>query len=667
MRFIPVLAAFLLMVPLQAAGQHRFDFVENSAVEQAMQRLTNQSRTRLESLEELNRLLEQEDSIRTNASQRGLFYFLYAVQFFYQESSRPEMALPYANEALGMAEKIEAPKFEYLASRALAGLYESQKMYNQSDYYLALANAAAEASGLLELKYDVTISEATILFARSEYEKVVELLRGYKLTTVTSRVDSMFRADLLILDGISKSYLSESDAEPLEFADALRYLGNIPGDKADELRTRIYGSMGLFHLQNGNFGKAITRFQELLQWAQSKQDLEEEMHASYHLGRAFYFQKKFSKSEDFYRRSLRLADSLGSTPWQKNTLEQLYQMARERNDPMQALVYIEELRRIDNQLISVSTQQQALEMQALYDLNSKENRIKLLEEASARQVLMQYGLIGGILLLIVILVLIVRLNMQQRQANLQLERKNDEIAQQKQRLQELNDTKNRLFSIIGHDLRGPVGNLRTFLEMLDVSYEDLSQKEYHEIVETAKRSATSTYTLLNTLLDWATHQMGETKPVMEDIRLLDVVQEAELFLMGSSRIKNIRVTKHIESDAVVLADKNCLATVVRNLLANAIKYTPEGGRIHITTTSNDGKRVLSISDSGLGIPKELKGKLFKEKVSSRVGTGNEIGSGLGLFVCRSLIEEIGGEIWIDSEENVGTTAHIGLKAAGVEA
>jgi signal transduction histidine kinase len=658
-----VFAAFLcLPVPVQA--QYRFDQHTDDQAEQAIQGYLNRDESRLNILQSINRLLPLEDSVRDMSGQRGVFVYLMTLAGKNQQVGRASEAAMLANQALTIAEQLGSQRLVFMAADRLVTCYRDLDLADQAFYYVSTATAAAENLRERKYLYDITIKEAQLLFTSGKFDEVHDLLSGYRLTTVADHVDSLFRAEVLLMEGLNRSAQHQENPQIGydDLVEALEWLGKQEGAHADKLRVSIIGAMGNFALISRNYALAVNHFQSILQWAEGQNNRQEMMFATYNLARTYAMQGSYAKAFDFFELSLTHADSLQFGEWQERNLMELARVQEARGNHQSAYDYLNFAKRTSDSLHTQRVTQQSIEAQALYDLDRKETQIKLLEEAGRRQTFFQYTLLTGILSLIAIIVLIIRLNLQQRQTNQLLERKNEEIALQKQKLEELNETKNRLFSIIGHDLRGPVGNIRTFLEMLDATNEDLSPDEVHSIVENAKRSATATFTLLNNLLDWANHQMGEVNVQLESLRLLDIVQESELFLMGISRTKNVRITKHINADTLVYADRNIVATIVRNLLSNAIKFTREGGRVHVACEIKAGKVVLSVSDNGVGIPVDIKSRLFYEKVASRKGTGKEAGSGLGLFLCKTLAEEVGGRIWLESEVDIGTTVFVELNA-----
>jgi signal transduction histidine kinase len=230
-----------------------------------------------------------------------------------------------------------------------------------------------------------------------------------------------------------------------------------------------------------------------------------------------------------------------------------------------------------------------------------------------------------------------------------------------QKLKILNETKDKLFSIIGHDLRGPIGGFKLLIEILlsDDDYSD--SKSLKEILQTIQKTATSTYSLLENLLDWAKSQRNEIvfnpqKNSFEETILCTVDLFEETF-----KNKGIKIKYNIPKNSTVFADKNMLLTILRNLISNAIKFTPNGKKIQISVVQNNDEHVVTIKDEGVGINPENLTKIFKEAEHvSTYGTSGEKGTGLGLLLCKDFITKHNGKIWVESELNKGSAVSFTL-------
>lgn len=223
------------------------------------------------------------------------------------------------------------------------------------------------------------------------------------------------------------------------------------------------------------------------------------------------------------------------------------------------------------------------------------------------------------------------------------------------RLQELNATKDKFFSIIGHDLRGPFTSILGFSELLleQVQKENFSNIE--KIVSIIHNSSLQAMDLLSNLLEWASLQTGKIKFNPDIININYVVDEVIGLLGGSIQQKSIVVSKNIYPDLEIFADYKMLSNVFRNIISNAIKFTPVGGSVTIEVKEQTEDFLILISDTGVGIAANDIKKLFKiDTVYSTKGTANEVGTGLGLLLCKEFIEIHGGRLWVESETDRGS-------------
>ncbi|HZL09741.1 MAG TPA: hybrid sensor histidine kinase/response regulator [Prolixibacteraceae bacterium] len=240
----------------------------------------------------------------------------------------------------------------------------------------------------------------------------------------------------------------------------------------------------------------------------------------------------------------------------------------------------------------------------------------------------------------------------------------DQLMETTQTLTELNNVKDRLFSIIGHDLRSPIGNVKMVLEFMSKGIIDPSKgDEYKKTVQDLLRTTDEVFSLLENLLAWSTSESGNQSIIPENINLKEaVVSIVNLYQAGINN-KNISLDINIDPEQVVYADLNMIKTVIRNLFSNAIKYTPSEGSISFNSWPENGNVKIGLSDTGRGMtPDEIAKILDPNIFFSTVGINKESGNGLGLKLCLDFIKKSGGRIWIESTPNVGSTVFFTLPA-----
>ncbi len=238
------------------------------------------------------------------------------------------------------------------------------------------------------------------------------------------------------------------------------------------------------------------------------------------------------------------------------------------------------------------------------------------------------------------------------------------LAEQRDELERLNGQKNRLFSIIAHDLRTPFNSLLGFSEILSDNAATLGPKEISEYAAMMHESARQANGLLETLLEWSRLQMGGLESEPRPFDVAGAIDKALAFNATSAANKGIR-TERLESPLLTaLADPRMIETVLRNLIGNAIKFTERGGSICLEASRQDGEIAISVRDSGIGIPRERLARLFHfETDASTAGTDGEKGTGLGLQLCKELVELQGGAIAVESTPEHGSTFRFTLPSA----
>lgn len=225
-----------------------------------------------------------------------------------------------------------------------------------------------------------------------------------------------------------------------------------------------------------------------------------------------------------------------------------------------------------------------------------------------------------------------------------------------QKLSELVATKDKFFSIIAHDLKGPVSNLNNFLDLLTDKTNPPSKESFDTYLNSLKSTSEVTYQLLENLLLWSRSQTGAIEFVPENENLSAVVNNIIDLYNPVIEKKKITIRNMIPTDLYASFDVNMIHTVFRNFISNALKYTPGGGHITITSVVDDDMIRCSVSDTGIGMPAFTLEKLFRidEKVTSRTGINGEKGSGLGLVICKEFIEKHGGTISVNSNPEKGS-------------
>lgn len=234
--------------------------------------------------------------------------------------------------------------------------------------------------------------------------------------------------------------------------------------------------------------------------------------------------------------------------------------------------------------------------------------------------------------------------------------KEDEIKKYTNQLEEINRNKDKFISMLAHDLRGPFTPILGYTELLATSAEYLTYQEIKEYAHSLDVIVKNQFQLLENILDWSRLESGRLKLEPRELNLFDEVKKVINLYQPIISDKEIKIIEKVDPSYEIITDQHSLNTILRNLVSNAIKYTPRNGEVKILASKENGVYKIQIEDNGVGIPPQNISKLFGgESGFSTRGTNNEKGTGLGLSICKELVEKLGGKIWVESEVGKGST------------
>ena len=304
------------------------------------------------------------------------------------------------------------------------------------------------------------------------------------------------------------------------------------------------------------------------------------------------------------------------------------------------------------------------------DLNSKELELQLLErdkqlaelesvavESENQKLTRQKSYLRNTLIIVVvagviIAVLIILGVYRNRRHNEVLKIKNASIEAQKRDLEIANSTKDRIFSIISHDLRSPISSLQGFFSAIELFDLPPTLKTAFADVEAQLASSAS---LLENLLNWSKSQIQNKDPEYQEFKVRDLVEDSVRLLKQVASKKEIKLVNSVSDEAILKSDKRMVDIVVRNIIQNAVKFTPAGGEVEINFDHGSTSSHISIRDTGVGMSPEKVEELFDiTKNRSTLGTAEEKGTGLGLILCKQLLEKLGGQLGVDSKPGQGS-------------
>jgi len=374
------------------------------------------------------------------------------------------------------------------------------------------------------------------------------------------------------------------------------------------------------------------------------------------LSEAYYQFQNYAEAEKNALSALEISKRLGLIDDTKNSIKILYEINKVNNLPAIALKYHEEYKLLSD---SISRKENLnslgiLKTKLEFDKQQKDT-IRANDKEIAKQNIYIYLSLAALAILGLIVFLLKKQSKARKIFNNELRLKTKTLEKREAELSAINNTKDKLFSIIGHDLRGPINALGSILTLFRDN--EITQNEFLKFVPKLKNDVDAISFTLNNLLSWGKTQITGSTVEQCDVNLNDLIHNNIKLLHEIADKKAITITNNIPPDTSVWSDKNQIDVVIRNLLNNALKFTNVNGTIILNVEKIDHYMQISITDNGVGLKPELQEQIFSKQnaLITTYGTANEKGTGLGLSLCKEMIENNGGEIWVESVLGKGST------------
>jgi len=421
-----------------------------------------------------------------------------------------------------------------------------------------------------------------------------------------------------------------------------------------------YEVKGKIHLKQENFKWALHWYKQSetihadLEDDRSKIDLYNGLAETYLAQNKDSLAKKYAL--DAYAISNRINDAEGT----QECARTLYRVHKNSGDHLTALEYLELYQKLSSNIYRNENKKSLVLIKTQSEYNDQIKAEKEAnEKALAKRDLYVWISISIFLALILVIFLIQRNQKIQKRLNGVLNAKKDLLEKRESELKENNETKTKLFSIIGHDLRGPIGALQGLLNMF--SEGEITKKEFMDFLPKLRGDVDHIYFTLNNLLSWGHSQLNGSVTKPSVTALETIVEENINLLTEQAQSKSIRIVNDLPDNTHTWADANQIDIVIRNLMSNALKFTPENGMIKISGEEYSGHWQISVRDTGVGMDQTTVDMLFdKNSNVTTYGTNNEKGTGLGLSLCKEMVEKNKGKIWVESTLRKGSTFHFTL-------
>jgi signal transduction histidine kinase len=422
-----------------------------------------------------------------------------------------------------------------------------------------------------------------------------------------------------------------------------------------------YSNIGDIHADRKEYDEANKYYQLALDLAISTNTPYYIQSAYRHLGEMALLQKDYSKAISLTKKSLSYNQVRDTDPIVSLSYHQLAQAYRALGNYRAADENQQVYTRIQKELFEVQKIRQLLDLETRYNTEKKEQEIALLKEreliqAQALQAEQQVKNYLGIIVMISIIGLIAIGVLYQKSR-----KRAAEVALQKVELEKLNATKDRFFGIIAHDLRNPVISFQGIARLIESYLKKGRTDKIGELSDKIQLSVNNLNQLLDNLLNWASSQTSALPYQPEPLSAAQVIDEAISLFSDTADAKQITITNTVEESTVIYADRNGVSTIFRNLINNALKFTPEGGRIDIAAEMDNDSVKIVTKDSGVGIEQSKISSLFQlSNDKSTQGTSGEKGTGLGLVLCQEFAKVNKGLIWVESELSKGSSFYVSM-------
>ncbi|GBF20634.1 MULTISPECIES: tetratricopeptide repeat-containing sensor histidine kinase [Arenibacter] len=523
----------------------------------------------------------------------------------------------YSTALLGYLENIKLAqaygnrKMESILYENVADLYATQKDYDQALYFYEKVEKINSKIGN-DINSAQTMSNVASIYAETEdfQNALFKINRSIKIFEQGEVWDWLAYA----YEVKGKVYLKQK-----QFTRALYWY-----DKSAELHENLQDDRGIIDLYNG-------------------------------MAEANFGLEKDSISQNYAMMAYEISSTIKSMEGVKKCSNTLYKVYKNQEDYASALKYHEIFRQISDTL---SRDENKMSMTMLKTEISHKNQQEALvlknEKALAKQRLYIYIAILFVIIMGAIAFLVVRGQKILKKLNRELEVQKEDLELRESELWETNNTKNKLFSIIAHDLRGPIGALEGLLKLLNSG--DIKESEFKEFIPKLKNDVNSISFTLNNLLTWGQSQMREATTDPTNVDLNALVENNINLLSELAFTKMITMDNLIVNKAIIWSDENQMDIVIRNLLSNALKFTPNNGHITIGYVDRPDYLEVFVKDNGIGMDEYVQEQILSKNTNiTTYGTNNEKGTGLGLSLCSEMVIKNGGTLWVKSEINEGST------------
>lgn len=583
---------------------------------------------------------------------KGKMQSLIGIGDYYSDMGMQDQSISHYQKAQILAKETNNIDFILYTHNCLAGEYEYK-----GEYALALneyleSMEIAEASNKTKMLSILNENIALLYASQKDYDHALAYFKTVKKLNEEIK-DEIFTARSL--SNIASIY---ADTDELEYAMFNVNTSISVFEKNEELDwlAFAYQIKGKTYLKQEKYDWALFWFKQSKVIHDKKiEDKRGEIDLLHGLAEANLGIGRDSLSEKYALTGFNLAQSLNIKEGIKKHTKTLYQLHKQKEAYVKALAYHELYQELSD-TISKNESKKSLVMlkTQLNHEQQKEDLIAESDKALARQKNYIYASLTILLILLGITLLVRRNESIQKKLNKELNSKKNDLEKQEIKLREINVAKDKLFSIIGHDLRGPIGALQGLLQLFESG--EIKQKEFWNFMPKLRSDIDHISFTLNNLLSWGQTQMNGTITKPSRVSIENIVNENMNLLSEIADGKAIKMTNQLLDNTFAWSDADQMDIVIRNLMSNSLKFTPKEGLITVKAKEKSDFWEICVADTGIGMDLETQNKIFDANANiTTYGTDNEKGTGLGLSLCKEMVENNKGTIWVESTLNKGTS------------
>ncbi len=429
----------------------------------------------------------------------------------------------------------------------------------------------------------------------------------------------------------------------------------------ENLMVNLYNNLALVNNNLQNPQQAAFYYRKALQASRQSGDIYSQAAIHLNLGSLLLEQDNQHEASACFDSSIALARKVHAGNIIASGLASMAELSKKKGDFRQAASFLEQEKEALSNYMNDKSRQRIEELQVKFETEKRKRELAQINLDLKRRTVQNTILIFTSLLILLLLIAILFHIRSISRKKKQLLILNEKLSGSERSLRESNVTKDKLFSIVTHDLKNPLGILCSMAGFLDEQYENIDEAHRIKAIRALKMTATDTGQLLENLSQWALSQGGKLRPEPESIDLHQLGQSILLLMKPEASLKNITLENTIPLSTRITSDRQILKAILRNLAGNAVKFTGQGGQVEIGCQRDEPGVVLYVRDNGVGIPDEAGDKLFRlDAHHTTAGTNNEKGSGLGLILAREFANKIQADISFKSRPGEGTVFYVSL-------